>query len=214
MLRKKIFEFIIQIESEIKRVYIKKKRNYEFGYWERIWHTEEWMTKERDVSKRYTFYFGIDKEYFANKIILDIGCGPLGSLDLFNAKMKIGLDPLAAKYFNFGIKKHHMIYIAGLSERLPFSNNLFDAVVSVNSLDHIDNLKKTVSEIHRVLKKHGEILFEINYQNRATIIEPIILRDGIIKKLFLNRFNYKIIKRLEPDDVHNYQRIVIKGIKI
>jgi ubiquinone/menaquinone biosynthesis C-methylase UbiE len=43
----------------------------------------------------------------------------------------------------------------GDAERLEFSDNEFDAVISISTFEHIVDIQKTLSEIRRVLKPYG-----------------------------------------------------------
>ena len=60
----------------------------------------------------YTTYFSISDNFYRNKVILDIGCGPRGSLEWAHmTKKRIGIDPLADKYLKLGANQHKMHYI-------------------------------------------------------------------------------------------------------
>ncbi len=50
-----------------------------------------------------------------------------------------------------------MKYVCSGSENIPFPNNYFDIVCSFNSLDHVNDLDKSIFEIKRVIKK--EVFF-------------------------------------------------------
>jgi 2-polyprenyl-3-methyl-5-hydroxy-6-metoxy-1,4-benzoquinol methylase len=66
----------------------------------------------------YTDFFGFQIDYFTGKSILDIGCGPRGSLEwASNATRKVGLDPLVKRYKKLGIEKHSMEYVAGTAKK-------------------------------------------------------------------------------------------------
>jgi len=121
----------------------------------------------------YTKHFGLDKSFYTDKKILDIGCGPRGSLNWANnASQKVGLDPLASKYLKLGIDSSQMEYVTGYSENIPFENDFFDIVCSFNSLDHVEDIGKTVDEIKRVLKPNGNFLLIIDIHPYKTITEP------------------------------------------
>lgn len=62
-----------------------------------------------------------------------------------------GLDPLADRYLELGAKHHNMRYVASPAERMPFEAGYFDIVCSFNSLDHVDNLRKTIKQIKGLL---------------------------------------------------------------
>ena len=65
--------------------------------------------------------FGLDKRFFGDKRILDIGCGPRGSLEWAdNATETVGADPLVGVYRRLGTDRHRMKYVEAGAERLPF----------------------------------------------------------------------------------------------
>jgi ubiquinone/menaquinone biosynthesis C-methylase UbiE len=66
-----------------------------------------------------------------------------------------------------------MTYVSSGSESIPFDDNYFDVVCSFNSLDHVDNLKKSISEIKRVLKVGGLFLLLTDVNHEPTECEPI-----------------------------------------
>ena len=121
----------------------------------------------------YTTYFGLSNIFYQDKNILDIGCGPRGSLEWATmAKERIGLDPLANAYLKLGAKHHQMQYVNSESESIPFPNAYFDVVSSFNSLDHVENVAQTISEITRVLKSGGIFLLLTDVGHKPTITEP------------------------------------------
>jgi ubiquinone/menaquinone biosynthesis C-methylase UbiE len=122
----------------------------------------------------YTRPFGLDPDYFAGKSMLDIGCGPRGSLE-WNEKAseRIGLDPLVENYREFGIDKHAMTYINAGAEAIPVEDEHFDIVSAVNSLDHVDNLDDVLAEIRRVLRAGGDLLLVVEVGHAPTITEPV-----------------------------------------
>lgn len=129
----------------------------------------------------YTEHFGLDDDYYSGKKLLDIGCGPRGSLEWATmARLRIGVDPLAAYYKMLGTEKHAMEYIATGSESIPFPDEYFDRVTSFNSLDHVDNLEVTIQEIKRVLKPGGTFLLLSDVNHKPTICEPISFSWNIV----------------------------------
>ena len=52
-------------------------------------------------------HFGVHRSFFAGKRILDIGCGPRGSLEwASDTSRRVGSDPLVDAYSEFGIDLH------------------------------------------------------------------------------------------------------------
>jgi ubiquinone/menaquinone biosynthesis C-methylase UbiE len=112
-------------------------------------------------------------ESYRGKRILDIGCGPRGSLEWADvAAKRVGLDPLAEQYLALGAGQHKMQYVAAYSESIPFPDGHFDVVCSFNSLDHVVDLGRTIREIKRVTKRGGLLLLLVEINHQPTELEP------------------------------------------
>lgn len=131
----------------------------------------------------YTTHFGIDKSFYRDKKILDIGCGPRGSLEwATEAQVRVGLDPLADAYRRLGTGRHAMEYSASGAENIPYSNECFDIVCSLNSLDHVDNLDLVIPEIIRVIALEGLFLLLTDIHTHPTILEPAAFSWDIVER--------------------------------
>lgn len=170
----------------------------------------------KTIYKRYCKHLNIDKNTFKDKIVVDIGCGPRGSLHYFNARLKIGVDPFANFYRKkFNVDKQDMIYLHTGAESIPISNRFADFVISHNALDHVDNFNQSIKEIHRIIKSEGIIIFQLNFNERPTINEPILLNKKIVKEAMENLFDYQIEKEVFTQDYKHFgSYILIKGKKI
>lgn len=162
------------------------KSKFELYYWK----VKKWEEKEltnQHYEYFYTTYFKLTKDFYNDKKILDIGCGPRGSLEWANMTAeRIGLDPLADQYLKLGAAKHAMQYINSGSENMPFADNHFDVIASFNSLDHVDNLTATIREIKRVLAPNGLFLLIADIHDTPTICEP-------------SNFSWDIVQRFAPE---------------
>ena len=113
------------------------KHSAEMAYWRRSTRRVPACSTTR-IWILYTSHFDISPEEYSGQAILDIGCGPRGSLEWAdNTKERIGLDPLVNRYRKLGIGAHRMRYVCAPSERIPFPKEYFDFVASFNSLDHV-----------------------------------------------------------------------------
>ena len=76
----------------------------------------------RDPYGIILWQFGLTKKDYHDKTILDIGCGPRGSLEwLEDASLRCGLDPLAHNYCKLGVLNHSMIYINSIAEKIIYA---------------------------------------------------------------------------------------------
>ncbi len=122
-----------------------------------------------------------------NDIVLDAGCGQ-GIVSAFlaqNYKCKIEgitIIPFEITKGNYLIEKLNLTdrirYSLMDYNRMSFSNDYFDCIYTTETLSHSVNIKKTLAEFYRVLKKGGRIaLFEysIAEDNDFSESEMIIL---------------------------------------
>ncbi len=109
----------------------------------------------------------IDLNFKKKNIILDVGCGTGDIMFQINNKSKLNSNYLAylvdpnMEMMKYGIKKFkkkNISWVASYGEKLPFKNNMFDLVKMSFSLRNVDNIKITLNEINRVLKKDGQFL--------------------------------------------------------
>jgi len=134
----------------------------------------------------YTTHFDLDRAFYAGKRILDIGCGPRGSLEWASEAAEcVGLDPLVPTYRMLGIHHHRMKYVGCRSEDMHFDDGYFDVVCSVNSLDHVDDVDRTIEQIIRVIKPGGLFLLLTDIHEEATLCEP-------------STFGWDIVHRFQP----------------
>jgi ubiquinone/menaquinone biosynthesis C-methylase UbiE len=104
------------------------------------------------------------------KRILDMacGCGTFIYYGLLNGMDVWGIDPEDWKHqFNrakcdkYGYPiEWKSRFIKGVGENLPFPNSYFDFVASYQTLEHVQNVEKCLSEMVRVLKPGGVIFLQ------------------------------------------------------
>jgi SAM-dependent methyltransferase len=151
---------------------IDAKRLYEFAYWKSR-QIEEGTLANSWYQVLFTTRVNLTPEFYAAKRILDIGCGPRGSLEWADmAAERVGLDPLVSYYRALGIDRHKTQYVDAPAERIPFPDGHFDVISSINSLDHVDNVDQVISEMMRVLAPGGVIILIVEIHPRPTIAEP------------------------------------------
>ena len=164
----------------------------------RFWETA--MTDGRlaggDRKAFFMTHVELDRSFYAGKRILDVGCGPRGELDWAEmAAERVGLDPLAARYLELMPQeaRERMRYVEGVAERMPFADSAFDVVVSINSLDHVEDVGRAAEEIKRVLAPSGTFLLFTELGHRARLTEPQV-------------FSWEILELFAPELEPVYER--------
>lgn len=181
----KFFIWYYENASKLLQFLFGKKRQKEFYEW-MFWKVKKLKEKKltnHHYEEFFTAYFGFSHEDYKGKKVMDIGCGPRGSLEW--AEMtdeRIGLDTLADKYVKMEGKNHRMKYVNAGSEAIPFDDNYFDFVSSFNSLDHVDDLDTSINEIIRVIKPGGYFLLISDIHSYPTICEPSAFSWDIVGK--------------------------------
>lgn len=152
----------------------------------------------------YTDFFGLSADDYDGKSIIDIGCGPRGSLEWADgAKERVGLDSLAEKYRALGTERHAMRYVAATAEAIPFSAKHFDFVTCFNALDHVENLLAALAEIQRVLKPDGTFLLIVEVNHQPTVTEPVTVSEGALKELLEAGFEIQSWRAWPVPEDHN-----------
>jgi len=99
--------------------------------------------------------------------VLEIGCGQGAGAriiyDLFSPQRYVGID-LDPRMIRRARRKARALlnatFVEGDVSSLEFPDASFDLVIDFGIVHHIPNWKDALAEVHRILKVHGEFLFE------------------------------------------------------
>jgi len=92
--------------------------------------------------------------------MLDFGCGCKPYDGVFTkVKQHIGLDTKKSGHNH----KDEEIDVYYDGKKIPFGNNHFDSILASEVLEHVPDIDKTLDELHRVLKKDGNILISMPF---------------------------------------------------
>ena len=147
----------------------------------------------------------LEPDCFTRKRVLEVGSGPLAPILQFTGCTRHCIDPLVNMYLAAGwpLFDYDAKFINIGGEALPYPDGYFDAVISVNALDHVDDFERVASEMQRVLRRGGGVYFEVEY-HAPTVTEPINLNDfrvtgafsGCELKIIINRTGREIFEAL------------------
>lgn len=153
----------------------------------------------------FTTHFGFGIDDYADSEILDVGCGPRGSLLwATHAVRAVGLDPLADYYRRMHNIPGNMEFVQGNAESMPFADSSFDYVSSFNSLDHVDSPDAAIAEIKRVLRPGGYFLLLTEIHLRPALCEPSAFGWDIVSRF---EPEFELVDRKEYEGAHLYAAI-------
>lgn len=113
--------------------------------------------------KRHLDGIGIAFESFQAQRILDVGCGPVGVCYFIDAKLSLGIDPLAHQFQEWnGYWGRYVKLMQGMGEMTPIKGGVFDTIFCINVLDHSLAPAAIISEISRVLKPEGILVLHVD----------------------------------------------------
>lgn len=111
-----------------------------------------------------------------NKVIVDVGStfGWLArEIKKDNPKKYIGVEPNQESVDFAKANVKYAQFHQGYAEKLPIKSNSADIVVFFDVIEHVQNEKKSLQEIARVLKKNGILLLTTPYDHPITkLLDP------------------------------------------
>jgi 2-polyprenyl-6-hydroxyphenyl methylase / 3-demethylubiquinone-9 3-methyltransferase len=124
------------------------------------------------------------KGALAQQEILEVGCGG-GLICEHLARRKavmVGLDPspgalkTARAHAEQAGLGHNIHYVQGFAEQMPFADSSFSAIVCLDVLEHVRDLKATIAEVARVLAPGGVFVFDTI--NRTLLARAVLIWYG------------------------------------
>ena len=143
----------VKISRMYGKEYFDGDREYGYGGYK---YDGRWVSVAKDIKKHYGLNEG-DK-------ILDVGCAK-GFLvkDFFDLVIQSsGIDISKYAIDNSLLEIRDKLTI-GSAEKLPFADNTFDAVVSINTIHNLDRdkCKKAINEMQRVSKNKEKLFIQV-----------------------------------------------------
>lgn len=134
------------------------------------------------------------------KHILEIGCGG-GLMAEEYARQGAHVVGIDLSLPSVQVARRHSMdgelaidYVGSQAERLPLPDASFDAVVTADTLEHVEDLSRVVEEAARVLKPSGCFVYDTI--NRTWMSRLLLV--WLPQRIF----------RIAPPDTHDYQRFI------
>lgn len=132
----------------MERIEYDKMRQAEDSYW--------WFVSRRRMARRL-----LRQHRVTSGALLDLGCGTGAFLQELPAGfMGFGLDASDAALAHASSRGLAKL-VLGDGESLPFAGESFDAVVSLDTLEHIAGDANCAAEVHRVLRPGGMFVMNV-----------------------------------------------------
>jgi ubiquinone/menaquinone biosynthesis C-methylase UbiE len=179
--------------------------------------------EKKDELERYglqLYNHTVSETNLEGKDIVEVGSGRGGGASFItryhkpNSYTGVDLSKKLIRYCNKNYNLPGLSFTFGNAEKLPFDNTLFDAAVNIESSRNYGNFDKFLSEVYRVLRPGGHLLFA----DSRTPEESELLRKQFEEAGFkiVNEENIvnNILKATDLDYERRYNLIVDKSPRL
>ena len=185
-----------------KRKNIFNYENIPIGYYDEVFNRRKGIQ-----SKWHHIHYYLVKKKLGNyRKHLDVGSASGTFINYLDKKrisygVDISINQIKYAQKKYQTNKHKFFSIK--NNVLPFKSNTFDVVTNLQLMEHltIEDNKKLLKEIHRVLKQNGKLIITTpNYSSPWVLIEKIVNLLGRVKYdkqhiTYFNRRNIEVLLR-------------------
>ena len=158
----------------------------------------KWRDEWKKLYREYLSTFFEISDSFPESVVVDVGCGPVGIISVIKAREKVGIDPLIDEYKKIFDMEPDVRYINAKGEDIPLQDGYADFVFCVNTLNHVQNPEKVLSEIARILKPGGKLYFDV-HNNPISVGHPHAFTQESVQVLLKRHF--KVERTIEQDEM-------------
>jgi ubiquinone/menaquinone biosynthesis C-methylase UbiE len=146
-----------------------------FGYWKDI---KKPLTTKKRIESQRRLYFEMFRKFDLNcKTVLEVGCGRGHGVSWLSERgyEAFGIDVLPGQIEKSKAKYPDLAYRfqPGEAERIPFGNNYFDCVCSLEAAQHFKSFKIFCQESFRVLTSKGKLVVSTYFITNKSFIHDL-----------------------------------------
>jgi ubiquinone biosynthesis O-methyltransferase len=145
-----------------------------------------WLrTLQNLAPARFAFFDPIVGDW-RGKSVLDLGCGAgfMAAALAERGAIVTGVDPSKGAIDSAlrHARTNHLVidYRVGSGELLPFADGVYDVVVCVDVLEHVEDLGQVLLEVRRVLRPGGMFLFDTINRTWSASFVMVTIAENII----------------------------------
>ena len=163
-------------------------------FWER-WFKEHRNADDASWLNTVLKYFELkENEDFGDRVLVDIGSGPVGILTKLKSKERIAIDPLPIESIDKTVKR-----IKTPAEEIPLPEETADCVFIYNVLQHVISPVKVLEESARILKRGGTLYLLEQLNVPTDMAHPYSLKLAMFEKWIANNY-FHIVKKAKEND--------------
>lgn len=158
---------------------------------ELVFHMNDKFRPSGELDRESEILFnqwGFGENDYANKLIIDAGCGSMLRTKYFRDSIIVGIEPLAHEYSKIDwcdLQLAKAIYAVPLEEHLGELINVADLIVSINVLDHCYDFQICIENLYSYLKSNGLCFLSYDaHEKGMDRMHPLDLNDGVSRKVF------------------------------
>ncbi|MGF1552644.1 MAG: bifunctional 2-polyprenyl-6-hydroxyphenol methylase/3-demethylubiquinol 3-O-methyltransferase UbiG [Paracoccaceae bacterium] len=156
---------------------------YETGWWD---GDKRWLRTLRNMVPARLRHFEREIEGWQGRDALDLGCGGgfLAEALVERGARVTGLDPSEGAIESARTHAREagldIRYDVGPGEAMPYADDSFDLVLSVDVLEHVSSLDATLDEVRRVLRPGGVFCFDTINRNPVARLAVITAAEDVL----------------------------------
>lgn len=124
------------------------------------------------------------------------------------------LEQARKRFKEKSVENKNIKLIQGDVGELPFRDETFEIVLSMNGVPAFPDKEKSYREIHRVLKKEGRVFAYFYIQNESKITDILVKKILIKKGWFTPPFETAVSLKLKLEKDYTIEHFRVYGAKV